>query len=62
LIEAAQSQLLQPEEQQLANLYDHTNPLRESYLRAKYQMFINQNLRQELAVKIKYAREQLEDL
>ena len=36
IIEAARTQARSAQEQQLADLYDPHNPLRESYLRAKY--------------------------
>lgn len=41
IIDAAQNQDLSPLEAQLATLYDNTNKERASYLRAKYQVFVN---------------------
>ena len=60
--EAAKLQELSPQDQQLANLYNPENPLRESYLRTKYQMFVNKHIRYNLASKIIRAKDQLGDL
>lgn len=41
IIDAAVNQELSPLEAKLATLYDNTNKERASYLRAKYQTFVN---------------------
>ena len=43
-------------------LYDPKNHIRESYLRAKYQMFVNGQMRQTLASKILVVKDKLNEL
>jgi len=62
IVEAARTQARNSQEQQFADLYDPHNPLRESYLRAKYQMFVNKRIRQNLASKLETARSEFEGL
>ena len=52
IIKAAQEQSLSPEEARLSLLYDNATPARENYLRAKYQMFVNRQLRMDFAEKV----------
>jgi hypothetical protein len=42
VIEAAGTQNLSPQDQKLADLYDPAHPLRENFLRTKYQMHVNE--------------------
>jgi hypothetical protein len=62
LEEVAATQELSPEDQTLASLYDPTNPIREQYLRAKYQMFVNKRLREDYAQALLDVKEMLADL
>jgi len=52
VIQAAGAQALTPQQQRLSLLYDPQNSVREAYLRTKYQMFVNKQVRQELADRI----------
>jgi hypothetical protein len=44
IIEAARTQGQSAEESQLGQLYDPNNKMRETYLRAKYQMYVNKRI------------------
>ena len=50
--EAALSQEIPPIEAKLSSMLEKNNPIRDKYLKTKYQMFQNQKLRQDLAEKI----------
>lgn len=52
IIKAAQEQKLTPDEARLSLLYDNVSPVRQNYLRAKYQMYLNRQLRMDFAEKV----------
>ena len=43
-------------------MYDNTNPIKEQFMRIKYQMFVNQKLREDFAASLLNAKEQLSDV
>lgn len=49
IIQAAKTQRLSARDQEYANLYQPDNSIRQIYLRAKYQMYVNQQIRAQLA-------------
>lgn len=57
IINASASQKLSPEDQKLANVYRNDNLDRETYLQTKYQMFVNEQIRAQLAEKILNAQD-----
>lgn len=46
----------------MANLYDPYNPIREKYLRCKYQVYVNRRMKQEFAESISKSIEALNGL
>ena len=60
--EAAATQALTPKEQVEASLFRPDNEMRENYLRAKYQMYMNEQIKHQLAGKIMSAQENMEQL
>ena len=51
-----------PHATKLGALYDPKNPIRESYLRAKYQMFVNEQIRASFATTILMATQRLQEV
>lgn len=60
--EAAETQETTPFEETANQLFDPQNPVRENYLRAKYQMFVNEKIRTSFAGKILIAKDHLLNL
>lgn len=62
IIKAVQEQSLTPEEAKLSMLYDNVTPARQNYLRAKYQMYVNRQMRMDFAEKILGTKQALSNL
>lgn len=62
IIKAAQEQDLTSDEARLSLLYDNVSPARQNYLRAKYQMFVNRQLRIDFAEKVLSTKQALTNL
>ena len=60
--QAAKDQTLDSEKQALASLYDPSNRLRETYLRIKYGMYLNQKVRSDFAKSILHAKNNFSNL
>ena len=58
----AQDSTQSPLAAKLAALYDHKNPVRQSYLRAKYQMYVNEQIRASFATTILLASQRLQEV